>query len=69
MGHYNRGNTTGHEVKGNSSGQLLMALKQTGEGQHGVDVNMVSRTCVERMVALFYEESEWSLASSPALCI
>ena len=39
----------------------------TGEGQHGVDVNMVILACVGRMDALFYEESEWSLASSLAL--
>ena len=62
-------NTTGHEAEGISSGQLLMALWHTGEGQHGVDVNMVNRASVRRMVALFYEESEWSLASSPALCL
>ena len=45
------------------------ALKHAGEGQHGVDVNMVSRACVGRMVALSCGESERSLASSPALCI
>ena len=38
-------NTTGHEAEGISSGQLLMALWHTGEGQHGVDVNMVNRAC------------------------
>ena len=62
-------NTTGHEAEGISSGQLLMALWHTSEGQHDVDVSMVNRACVGRMVALFCEESEWSLAASPALCL
>ena len=42
---YNRENTTVHEVKGISSGQLVMALKRTDE-THSVDVKMESCACL-----------------------